>query len=170
MLNVFVSELSKAVVIAEMGNDRFPDNMKLKVDNLNALFTGPESIRGYVCQSALHGVCSWDALVTLTLLDCHRVRMFGSAALNVCMVAAGSADAYFEYGVHCWDVAAGALIVQEAGGVVLDPKGACLCVRVCVWCVRVCVCARARVCLCVCVRTVLWLSVVRHSDTLCCRM
>lgn len=49
--------------------------------------------------------------------------MFGSAALNMCMVAAGSVDAYFEYGIHCWDVAAGALVVQEAGGVVMDPKG-----------------------------------------------
>ena len=49
--------------------------------------------------------------------------MLGSAALNACMVAAGSVDAYFEYGVHCWDIAASAVIVQEAGGAVLDPKG-----------------------------------------------
>ena len=54
--------------------------------------------------------------------------MFGSAALNACMVAAGSVDAYFEYGVHCWDIAASAVIVQEAGGAVLDPKGMSLCV------------------------------------------
>lgn len=47
----------------------------------------------------------------------------GSAALNLAMVALGSADANFEYGVHAWDMAAGDLIVREAGGVVIDPAG-----------------------------------------------
>ena len=35
----------------------------------------------------------------------------------------GSAEAYYEYGLHCWDMAAAALIVREAGGVVVDPSG-----------------------------------------------
>lgn len=39
------------------------------------------------------------------------------------MVALGVADAYFEYGVHIWDIAAGEIIVTEAGGVVIDPAG-----------------------------------------------
>lgn len=39
------------------------------------------------------------------------------------MVAMGAADAYFEFGVHIWDIAAGELIVKEAGGVILDPAG-----------------------------------------------
>lgn len=41
----------------------------------------------------------------------------------MCMVATGGADAYYEMGIHCWDVAAGALIVTEAGGIVLDISG-----------------------------------------------
>ena len=49
--------------------------------------------------------------------------MYGSAAINMCMVARGSHDAYFTYGIHCWDIAAGALIVREAGGVVIEPTG-----------------------------------------------
>ena len=51
------------------------------------------------------------------------MRSAGSAALDVCYVACGSSEAYVEYGIHCWDVAAGALILQEAGGVMLSPKG-----------------------------------------------
>lgn len=47
----------------------------------------------------------------------------GSAALNMAMVALGAADAYFEYGLHIWDIAAGEIIVTEAGGVVIDPAG-----------------------------------------------
>jgi myo-inositol-1(or 4)-monophosphatase len=44
------------------------------------------------------------------------IRRIGSAALDLCWVAAGRMDAYWEYGVRPWDTAAGALIVQEAGG------------------------------------------------------
>ncbi len=43
------------------------------------------------------------------------LRRFGSAALDLCRVAEGSADAYVEEGVHVWDHAAGGLVAQEAG-------------------------------------------------------
>nr|XP_018901317.1 PREDICTED: inositol monophosphatase 1 [Bemisia tabaci] len=51
------------------------------------------------------------------------IRCIGSAALNMAMVALGGSDAYFEYGIHAWDYAAGTLLIQEAGGVVIDPAG-----------------------------------------------
>lgn len=51
------------------------------------------------------------------------MRSFGSAALNMCMVALGGADIYFEFGIHAWDIAAGDLIIREAGGVSIDPAG-----------------------------------------------
>lgn len=51
----------------------------------------------------------------------------GSAALNMCFVAAGEADAYYEFGIHCWDMAAAALIVTEAGGIVMDTQGKLSC-------------------------------------------
>ena len=47
----------------------------------------------------------------------------GSAALNLCLVASGKADAYFEGGPHCWDFAAGIVIAEEAGAVVHDTNG-----------------------------------------------
>lgn len=51
------------------------------------------------------------------------MRMLGSAALDICMVAQGSADAYYEYGIHCWDIAASDVILREAGGVSMYPTG-----------------------------------------------
>lgn len=39
------------------------------------------------------------------------------------MVACGAADAYFEFGIHIWDFAAGELLVTEAGGTIIDPAG-----------------------------------------------
>ena len=55
--------------------------------------------------------------------DHLRIRTIGSAALSCCMVAQGVTDAYIEYEVHCWDYAAGDIIVREAGGVALYPTG-----------------------------------------------
>jgi myo-inositol-1(or 4)-monophosphatase len=55
-----------------------------------------------------------------------RVRAFrrmGSAALNLCYLAAGQLDAYWATSVHAWDVAAGVLLLREAGGVVSDLTG-----------------------------------------------
>lgn len=53
-----------------------------------------------------------------------QVRRFGSAALDLCYVAAGRYDGYFEMSLKPWDMAAGELIVTEARGVVVDHKGA----------------------------------------------
>ena len=46
----------------------------------------------------------------------QAVRRLGSAALDICYVAAGRLDGFWELGLHPWDIAAGALIVEEAGG------------------------------------------------------
>ena len=54
---------------------------------------------------------------------CQAIRRFGSAALNLCYVAAGRIDAYWATSVKAWDVAAGVLVVREAGGVVTDVTG-----------------------------------------------
>ena len=60
----------------------------------------------------------------------YSIRSLGSAALNCCMVAQGCIDAYLEYGVHCWDYAAGDIIVREAGGVSLYPTGISLVITI----------------------------------------
>lgn len=51
------------------------------------------------------------------------IRRSGSAALDLCAVAAGRAELYFELKIQPWDFAAGALIVEEAGGVVTTKEG-----------------------------------------------
>ncbi len=51
------------------------------------------------------------------------IRAIGSASLNLCYVAIGAADGLWEYDTYPWDVAAGLLIVQEAGGTVTDVNG-----------------------------------------------
>lgn len=51
------------------------------------------------------------------------IRRLGSAALDLAYVACGRFDAYFEYSLNAWDIAAGAFIVQESGGTVSDFDG-----------------------------------------------
>ena len=53
----------------------------------------------------------------------RAVRRLGSAAIDLCYVAAGRLDGFWEQSLHPWDMAAGALIVQEAGGRVTDLRG-----------------------------------------------
>ena len=47
-----------------------------------------------------------------------NARIFGSAALDLAYVASGRIDGYFQNGLNLWDIAAGTLIVKEAGGIV----------------------------------------------------
>ena len=61
-------------------------------------------------------------LVSKILPVVRDVRRIGSAALDLCMVAAGRLDAYYEHGLHVWDSAAGALIAAEAGARVVLPE------------------------------------------------
>jgi myo-inositol-1(or 4)-monophosphatase len=51
------------------------------------------------------------------------VRRLGSAAIDLCWVAAGRFDGFFEHSLQAWDSAAGYLIVEEAGGKVTDMNG-----------------------------------------------
>lgn len=67
------------------------------------------------------------AVLAALLPEVRDVRRLGSCALDLCMVAAGRLDAYFEDDVHVWDWAAGALIATEAGAAVriIEPSGIC---------------------------------------------
>ncbi|MFN0049119.1 MAG: inositol monophosphatase family protein [Cytophagales bacterium] len=55
--------------------------------------------------------------------DCHGLRRCGSAAIDLAWVAAGRFDGYFEYNINSYDIAAGCLILSEAGGISTNFKG-----------------------------------------------
>lgn len=63
-------------------------------------------------------------LFSAFLGEARAVRRLGSAALDLCYVGAGRFDAFWEQRLHPWDVAAGALVVHEAGGLVTGMDGA----------------------------------------------
>ncbi|KAI6203460.1 Inositol monophosphatase family-containing protein [Aphelenchoides besseyi] len=95
-LNETSLDPTEALVVAQLGSDRSDAQMRSFRQNFEAFMT----------QKNVHG---------------HRA--FGSAAINMVYVAQGAVDAYVEYGIHSWDIAASTLILQEAGGCVIDPTG-----------------------------------------------
>ena len=88
--------LKRRLIAIEWGNERKGPNWDLRLDVHNKLLT--------------HDDAGGEMI-----LSC---RSSGSAALDFCYVAAGMFDAFWEGGVWVWDVAAGWLIVEEAGGIV----------------------------------------------------
>jgi len=91
-----VSRLHDAAVATEFGSNRDSPKVESMLENLRAVLQQ----------------------------EAQAVRSLGSAALNMCYVAAGRLDLYYEYGPFIWDVAAASCIVEESGGVVLHPTGA----------------------------------------------
>lgn len=62
-------------------------------------------------------------LLAEMMQKCHGLRRIGSAAVDLAYVACGRFDAFFEYNLNPWDVAAGAYIVQQAGGNIINFEG-----------------------------------------------
>lgn len=88
--------MQNALVALEWGNERRGNNWAVKSQLFAALAAAKEE-GGAMVQS---------------------IRSLGSAALNVCAVADGSIDVYWQAGCWVWDVAAGWIILEEAGGLV----------------------------------------------------
>ncbi|XP_064187077.1 inositol monophosphatase 1-like [Anguilla rostrata] len=88
-------DITKSLVLTELGLKNDPEHFNAMMLNMRKILTIPV----------------------------HGIRSPGSAAVNMCLVACGSADAYYHIGIHCWDMAGGAAIVTEAGGVIMDVAG-----------------------------------------------
>jgi myo-inositol-1(or 4)-monophosphatase len=63
------------------------------------------------------------AVLERIIPDVRDIRRMGGAAVDLCSVACGRLDAYYEYGIAPWDIAAGSVIATEAGAVVTDLDG-----------------------------------------------
>ena len=70
-----------------------------------------------------HKIDSYLALFRAVFVHARAIRRAGSAALDLAYVAAGVFDGFFEFRLAPWDVAAGALLIEEAGGVLTDFDG-----------------------------------------------
>ncbi len=107
---------------AARGKGAFLNDNPIIVSEANSLqeaviATGFYYDRGKIMRKTL------QSIERLFEANIHGMRRFGSAALDLCWVACGRFDAYFEYTISTWDFAAGMLIVEEAGGCCSDQAG-----------------------------------------------
>jgi myo-inositol-1(or 4)-monophosphatase len=73
--------------------------------------------------SLLDKTDNYFAIIRNFVEKTHGLRRLGSAAVDLCYVACGRFEGYFEFNLKIWDIAAGILIVKEAGGTVSDYSG-----------------------------------------------
>ncbi len=108
--------------VAERGQGAFLNNRRLRVSGRNALADAlvgcgvPHLGKRQAQPRFLRELETVAAKVS-------NVRRLGAAALDMCYVAAGRYDAYWERGIRSWDVAAGLVMVKEAGGFTTDCDG-----------------------------------------------
>jgi len=62
-------------------------------------------------------------ILQYVILQSRGIRRLGSAALDLAYVASGKLDIYYEKSLNIWDIAAGSLLVEEAGGIITDMQG-----------------------------------------------
>ena len=85
----------------------------------------PDSVSHALVATGFSYTPEWRAqqatIITELLPQVRDIRRMGSAALDLCALAEGTVNAYYEHGIHPWDYAAGALIAAEAGAYVQHP-------------------------------------------------
>ncbi len=116
VLNPITNELFTAV----RGEGAFLDYRRLHVSPIEKLATSLVSTGFPTHQRANNRNIYYYWEFTMRS---HGVRRDGSAALDLCSVACGRFDGFWEFGLNSWDTAAGILIVKEAGGIVTDLSG-----------------------------------------------
>jgi len=79
---------------------------------------------GFPYRANLKHIDRYLQMLRAVMLETAGIRRPGSAALDLCYVAAGRVDGFWELGLSKWDIAAGALIIREAGGRISDLRGA----------------------------------------------
>jgi len=106
---------------AERGGGAFLDGHPVRVSPRTAMQEALFST-GFAYDRQQHGRAYTD-LVAAVLAAAQGVRRTGSAALDLAWVACGRYEGHWEFGLHPWDLAAGAVLIHEAGGRLTDSYG-----------------------------------------------
>jgi myo-inositol-1(or 4)-monophosphatase len=117
VFNPFMNEL----FFAERGKGAFLNNRPLKVSN-NDQMESACLVTGFPyrwVEVHMDPISVFERFIRMGL----PVRRLGSAAIDLCWVAAGRFDGFWEYNLNPWDIAAGYLIIEEAGGRISNFNG-----------------------------------------------
>ncbi len=119
ILGVVYAPLTDTVYKAHIKSKAYKNNKVIKVSSSNKLI---ESliITGFYYNASVDDDFLHDRMVDFANMvkSTLALRRDGSAALDICMVAEGAADGFFEYGLSPWDICASSIILKQAGGMV----------------------------------------------------
>ena len=118
---VIYDPIRQEMFTAERGAGAYLNNRRIRASNARRLADSLAST-GFPSRKRHHNV-NIHFYYQLAMAS-HGVRRTGSAALDLAYVAAARLDFFWEFGLKPWDMAAGILLVQEAGGRVSDMRGA----------------------------------------------
>jgi len=118
---VIYDPMRQELFTASRGSGAFLDNRRIRVSKRTGL-KGALLGTGFPYKDFSH-LDSYLGMFRALLVDSAGVRRPGSAALDLAYVAAGRFDGFWEIGLKPWDIAAGVLLVREAGGLVGDLSG-----------------------------------------------
>ena len=120
ILGVVYDPMRDELFVAERGRGATLNGQPIQVSAIDQL---ERSLLGTGFPYEPYGRNENAAVWTGFLSLCQGVRRDGSAALNLCYVACGRLDGFWERPLNAWDMAAGALIIEEAGGLVTGYDG-----------------------------------------------
>lgn len=106
---------------SQRGSGAQLNNKRIRVSNPKNLF-GTIIATGFPYKAKKHSE-DFIKVISALLIDCVDLRCMGSAALDLCYVAAGRVDGLFELSLKSWDIAAGEFIAREAGALCTDFTG-----------------------------------------------
>jgi len=118
---VVYDPMRQELFTASRGSGAFLDNRRIRVSKQNTL-TGALLGTGFPYKDQQH-LDAYLEMFKALIVDTAGIRRPGSAALDLAYVAAGRFDGFWEIGLNAWDMAAGVLLVREAGGLVGDFSG-----------------------------------------------
>jgi myo-inositol-1(or 4)-monophosphatase len=118
---VVFDPLRNELFTASKGGGAVLNDKKIRVADRKDI-TGALLVTGFPPRERARLAPQLEAIRVL-LADAEDIRRTGSAALDLAYVACGRADGYFEAGIKPWDIAAGMLLVREAGGRCSDFRG-----------------------------------------------
>ena len=114
MLGVIYDPLRRELFTAERGSGTYLNGIRQKVSTRSKL---SEAVLAVGFAKTQESIDHCLKLYQIYGSSARKLRAMGSAALDLAYVASGRLDAYIEQGVNLWDVAAGHVLVEEAGGV-----------------------------------------------------
>ena len=119
---VIFDPIKDEIFLAEKDQGSYLNNHRLRVSKRKK-FEDCLILTGGPSYKDLNKNISFDNYIKISKLANSPIRKMGSASLDMAYIAAGRADGFFQKGLSYWDIAAGIILVKEAGGIISDFDG-----------------------------------------------